>query len=119
MPRCTVEEFVAVASGIVVIAAVQLGVMAYLELSGRTIWIITTVQRSLAATVFFYLTYKYCGQPKHVPVRSVGPNGEVGGTWRAVACCMGRMAFREFDFQLKCFALCRFALMPSPMKHGP
>ncbi len=76
--RCSVREFVVVATGIACIGAVQYAVLELLlELAPLTKHAIVAAQVSVALTVFSYLTYKYCGQPKRVPVRRIGHDGEV------------------------------------------
>eukprot|EP00750_Incisomonas_marina_P027935 INCI6288.1.p1 GENE.INCI6288.1~~INCI6288.1.p1 ORF type:complete len:626 (+),score=124.89 INCI6288.1:101-1978(+) len=77
MSRCSFQEFVVVASGIGCLAAAEFGLLHLLDVPPRHKGALFMTQGVVGCLVFAYLTYKYCGQPKRVPVRRVGHDGEV------------------------------------------
>ena len=86
--RCSVREFFVVVAGLISIAAMQVALMQYLGMSTASQEGLVMGQLTLATGIFTYLTYKYCGQPKRVPVRRLGHSGEVrenavNVTWHA------------------------------------
>lgn len=77
MSRCSFQEFVVVTSGISCLAAAEFGLLHLLDVPPRHQGALFMTQGVIGCLVFAYLTYKYCGQPKRVPIRRVGHDGEV------------------------------------------